>query len=852
MGEEKDNLQNEKLENSISNQENQNNEVDGSTSEPVSKLNGIIGIIKWFMMLPTTLKLIILYCLGGLVAIILVIFLIFIVQAAPSAMAEELFGFLSEGGQNVSSFFQNMADFITDPFRPDLEEKARKQQESYYKKLQEVYEEFEEKYDVQIDTTLITATLFYERTIDDYLLGDLPFGSEDNDEFLHDEIDFYKKAKKHIKALAKFQIIENSTYSTCGDTTEYQTVPENALDIAKNWTVGGYNSRKTYNVESFRDITYTKADGTSSTIKWCNYWDANTQLLSLYQEDKAYVENLKDKYDECVASVGSCDTQKEAYEEASVRYYANWIDNGLYTEDGTFQCEANDTFGALSPYLGDGYDNQNFVWDSASGTVNKTGAIDCSSSPAIYHTYSLDVSREGVYYHKLLSRTKLLSSKSFIEKYYPEQTEADTEEKTYQLAVKIVEGIYDLYESIAERNTYAIASNLCPNGVQVISGTGAYARDPSKYPIGTFSLEDYVAMVVNGENNSGYDEAMKAQIVAARTYTLARTDGCTKPIRNSVQDQVARANPSEKIKQLVKETAGEVLMFNGKIFSSEYDSFDGTCRGGMCTAVYTKLPNGETHTVTIPESFNEGIGGHGRGMSQCAANYMAHQGSTYQQILEYFYSPGVEIVIGAGTTQDTANSGTTLSPSGIVAALSSSGYTLESYSNEMFTAVRNSGLATRQAVLTVASYATNKFYNMTGGLKLNYTYGGGHGSSYQIYGFYTPFARDCSSFISWVLYNAGFEYKNYVSGDWGTAGTKYPISEKRGVVGDLIWFDGHIALIIGADEKGYYTAEAYSTKSGIINHFYPYTGNSKSRYTVDMTSFYEKNINISNYPGGGV
>lgn len=266
----------------------------------------------------------------------------------------------------------------------------------------------------------------------------------------------------------------------------------------------------------------------------------------------------------------------------------------------------------------------------------------CNHS-GVSESYSTSIGREGVYYYNLI--TPRGSGKSFIEKYYADEL---GDSYSYEDLKEVADDIYDLYEYIKSfRGTSSFASTYasCPNGVTVISGTAGngHHTNPSAYPIGTFDLEEYVAMVVNGENNSGQIEAMKAQIIAARTYTLVRTNNCANPIRNSTQDQVARANPTDLIKQLVEETAGMVLTYNGNIFSSEYSSFRGSCSGDTCSGVYTKLPNGEKHTVTVPRSFVTNTKGHGRGMTQCGANYLSSQGQTYEQILKYFYSDGVEI-----------------------------------------------------------------------------------------------------------------------------------------------------------------------------------------------------------------
>lgn len=166
--------------------------------------------------------------------------------------------------------------------------------------------------------------------------------------------------------------------------------------------------------------------------------------------------------------------------------------------------------------------------------------------------------------------------------------------------------------------------------------------------VGAVPLEDYVAGVVSGESYPDQNiEAIKAQAVAARTYALYVTNDCKTSIKNSQANQVYNGNYRQDAIEAVEATEGEVLIYDGKIFASEYDSFNiahGKCAGSTCTLTYTKLPNSETHKVTLGSAYYGMVaGGHGRGMSQVVSYQMANEGSTYEEILEYFYSDGVQI-----------------------------------------------------------------------------------------------------------------------------------------------------------------------------------------------------------------
>lgn len=82
-----------------------------------------------------------------------------------------------------------------------------------------------------------------------------------------------------------------------------------------------------------------------------------------------------------------------------------------------------------------------------------------------------------------------------------------------------------------------------------------------------------------------------------------------------------------------------------------------------------------------------------------------------------------------------------------------------------------------------------------------------------------PNGLDCSGFVSWALYNAGFDlgdsgsgdtYRDDDLGDFGIkhALTKDFVMEGNYKVGDLIGRDGHIAIIAGIDEENIHIAES--------------------------------------------
>ena len=236
---------------------------------------------------------------------------------------------------------------------------------------------------------------------------------------------------------------------------------------------------------------------------------------------------------------------------------------------------------------------------------------------------------------------------SFIPDYYDEYLPSSEPERTEAIK-KMADDIYLLYEVLGPNQTCSISyvgpSSLCPDGITVEG-------------IGTLDLEEYVAGVVSNEAYCSEGmEALKAQAVAARTYALKTTNYCQNAIQNSTNAQTFTRNINDRAREAANSTLGEVLTYNGDIFSAQYDSFcydDKDCpdatrnSDGTYTVTYTKVPSGERHTITLSDPSQYGRithgQGHAHGMSQLLSYQMAKEGKNYQEILSYFYSSGVDI-----------------------------------------------------------------------------------------------------------------------------------------------------------------------------------------------------------------
>ena len=122
-----------------------------------------------------------------------------------------------------------------------------------------------------------------------------------------------------------------------------------------------------------------------------------------------------------------------------------------------------------------------------------------------------------------------------------------------------------------------------------------------------------------------------------------------------------------------------------------------------------------------------------------------------------------------------------------------------------------------------------------------------------------PNGLDCSGFVSWTLYNGGFDVGDggagespYIDGQMTDTGkymrlTQGMIDRGEVRVGDLLNIYGHIAIIAGDDGDNFYVAESLNNYKGVILKKY-----SKKKviqsfpYVVLMDEVYKSDGNLTN------
>lgn len=167
-------------------------------------------------------------------------------------------------------------------------------------------------------------------------------------------------------------------------------------------------------------------------------------------------------------------------------------------------------------------------------------------------------------------------------------------------------------------------------------------------------------------------------------------------------------------------------------------------------------------------------------------------------------------------------------------------------------------LGTGQGVAFTAATAVSQLAGY--GYKFHYVWGGNHSVSHFAYGVpatwgpggcqYCDKGPDCSGFVSWALYNAGFNLSIKVATEWGNSGIIVDLGDERLQVGDFIVTPGtpkkgdptpvwsHIVIITNINlAEGYYdVVEAQQTSVGVVFSKVPMAP--EKRKGVLMSNYY--------------
>lgn len=158
----------------------------------------------------------------------------------------------------------------------------------------------------------------------------------------------------------------------------------------------------------------------------------------------------------------------------------------------------------------------------------------------------------------------------------------------------------------------------------------------------TIDLEDYLVGCVAAEIGNAPLEACKAQAVASRTFALNAIKSKGYITDKSSIDQAFRVERLAGYLNAttgVKETAGEVLYYGGKLAKAYYSASN----GGYMISAKTRWGGDYPYLISQKDEYDNGKGnGHGVGLSQNSTINRAKAGFGYKQILSFYY-PGTNI-----------------------------------------------------------------------------------------------------------------------------------------------------------------------------------------------------------------
>ena len=397
----------------------------------------------------------------------------------------------------------------------------------------------------------------------------------------------------------------------------------------------------------------------------------------------------------------------------------------------------------------------------------------------------------------------------------------------------------------------------------------------SKYRVlETVEFEKYVLGVALAEiGPDAPDEALKAQIVAARTYALSRNKGmcpsdpdrCFNGYNKSTNTIRMRACEADQVywdyeKDIYQQYRGSISLYSpevnsGKVWKHALSDSQKQRVESLANEVKGEVlqdSNGNPPKI----SYNN--------TAQNSMKKQANAGKSYKEILQnqFGISPTSNGVCQTGTIDygnyqlNTDNAGIIREP--LSSFLQSKGSSLDSYNQLIASNVQKAGFGTRAGVVAAAVTLIAELANKYNA-KIPYYWGGGHGSTDNLANgnwgssscrtthggnVYDHCGLDCSGFVGWAIYNGGFGKATTSSDRYANLpGTQSVDLNSSPVLqpGDLLYSSGHVILIVGVDNaKGEYKcAEAAGKNAGVL--FTTHKFNDPNYKGLDMTGYYDNN-----------
>ncbi len=400
----------------------------------------------------------------------------------------------------------------------------------------------------------------------------------------------------------------------------------------------------------------------------------------------------------------------------------------------------------------------------------------------------------------------------------------------------------------------------------------------------TIDFEKYVlgvALAEAGEDSP--DEAIKAQIIAARNFALTRSGGsktgmcpgnynsCFYGYNSTSKVIRMRACEADQVywdytKTIYRQDRGSISIYSPEINSGTvWKQALSSSRQSQVEALADSVKG-----ITLVDSAGNLV--ETDYVASVTDRFIsnAKSGMKYNEILEAQYGSGktnsAECTNGSGSSANIDYGNYKISTDGVgflheplSSFLTSKGSSLQEYNQTISNNVNKNGYGTRAGVVAAAVTLIGELSNKYG-LKFPYFWGGGHegmstlangnwGSNscytYANNQSYNYCGLDCSGFVSWALYNGGFKVSPRLAGSFAQLNGAQRVSLSDSAVleaGDILDHEGHVILVVGVTKDGYRCAEAAGNQVGVIFSTRPF--NLSGYWGVKMDGFYSNSANV--------
>ncbi len=397
----------------------------------------------------------------------------------------------------------------------------------------------------------------------------------------------------------------------------------------------------------------------------------------------------------------------------------------------------------------------------------------------------------------------------------------------------------------------------------------------------TVDLEKYVLGVALAEAGpDAPDEALKAQIIAARNFVLTRNrqmceedpDNCWIGYNKSSESIKIRACENDQVywdyeKDIYRVNRGDVSLYSPEVDSTSTGAI--LWQGALSESQKEHvLEVAATVKGKVLVDQNENVMSLGYKSSETDTFVSeANAGKTYSDILYTVYGSR-DFNSAFCTTMGNIDYGDyTLSSDGdeilhtrLDTFLSQNGSSLDDFNDLISKNVEKAGYGTRAGVVAAAVTLIAELGNNYH-VKVPYYWGGGHGDgiaelaaakwgsnachTYANDQSYDYCGLDCSGFVPWAIKNGGFNMVQNTASNFQylSGAERVRLNGSTAVLqpGDLLESSEHIVLVVGIDEDAhqYICAEAMGNSYGV--KFNRRSFAESGYWGVRMDGYYEKN-----------